>query len=1065
MAATPEDLAHPEFLVETEWLAAHLGQSDLRILDCTVHIAFDPVTMFEIGSGGADFERGHIPGAQFVDVLSELSDTGHPVPLMAPDAAQFASVMSARGVADGRRVVLYSAQNVYWATRAWWLFRMFGFSGATVLNGGLQKWRSEGRPIETGPGRLRPPAKFTVRRQRALMAGKDEVLAAIGDGAVCMINALPEDQHRFTSGIHYGRPGHIKGSVNLPSGDLFEPETNEFLPASELRRRFERVGAFSERVITYCGGGAAASADAMALVMLGHPEVKLYDGSLLEWAADPSLPMELDPIPISPDQAVIAIENRRLLEELREALAQQAAMSEILQIINSSPGDLAPVFDAVMENSMRLCEATQGHLYIYDDGQIRAEALRGEQQFVEWQRRRGSHRVTPGSPTERALHGERVIHIADATKVETYRSSPTFKELIDRSGIRTGVTVALRKDEAFLGTINIYRQEVRPFTDKQIALLQNFAAQAVIAMENARLLTETREALERQTASAEVLQVINSSPGDLAPVFDAMLQRALRLCEAAFGLLIIWDGEQFHRVAFQGVPAELVEAMRQPLKPVPGGFADRLVCGERVIAVPDLLDASEQPIGPGAQLLVRFGARSYLGVALRKDDALLGAIVIYRREMRPFSDKQIALLQNFAAQAVIAMENARLITETREALEQQTATAEVLQVINASPGDLAPVFDTILEKAYALCEAAGGDFVTFDGEFFRSVAMRGMTERFGEMVTQQPYRLHPDHPVYTLVRGKQPFVHAADLVVDWAALLAVDPMSRAAAEEGGVRTVLMVPLRKENTLLGIIIAQRREVRPFSDKQIELLQNFATQAVIAMENARLLTETREALEQQTATAEILQVINRSPGDLAPVFEAILDKAHTLCGATLGSLFLFDGELSRAAVTHGYPDDLAQRLRRGVILSATTQLLEGARWVHNPDLSLIDNPTARAVAGRGGVRTNLMLPLRKDGSLLGTISCNRQEVRPFSEKEIALLESFAAQAVIAMDNARLLNEIRQRQAELRVTFDNMGDGVAMFDGELRLAAWNLNFQRILDLPDPLLAERPHVADFVR
>jgi thiosulfate/3-mercaptopyruvate sulfurtransferase len=416
MAATPENFAHPEFLVETEWLAAHLGGSDLRILDCTVHIAFNPVTMFEISSGGADFERGHIPAAQFVDVLSELSDANHPVPLMAPGAAQFASVMTAHGVGDGNRVVLYSAQNVYWATRVWWLFRMFGFDDAAVLNGGLQKWRREGRPIETGPARPEPAARFVVREQHPLMASKAEVLAAIGDSAVCMINALPEDQHRFTSGIHYGRPGHIKGSVSLPSDDLLDPQTNEFLPAGELRRRFDLIGAFNERVITYCGGGAAASADAMALVMLGHPDVKLYDGSLLEWTADPSLPMDVDPVPLSPDQAVIGIENRRLLDELREALAQQAAMSEILQIINRSPGDLAPVFDAVIEHSMRLCHATQGHLYIYADGQIHAEALRGEPHFVEWQRRRGSHPVTPGSPTERALHGEQVIHIADATQ-------------------------------------------------------------------------------------------------------------------------------------------------------------------------------------------------------------------------------------------------------------------------------------------------------------------------------------------------------------------------------------------------------------------------------------------------------------------------------------------------------------------------------------------------------------------------------------------------------------------------------------------------------------------------
>ena len=266
---------------------------------------------------------------------------------------------------------------------------------------------------------------------------------------------------------------------------------------------------------------------------------------------------------------------------------------------------------------------------------------------------------------------------------------------------------------------------MRPFSEKQIALLQNFAAQAVIAMENARLITETREALERQTATAEVLQVINSFPGNLKPVFDTMLEKALNLCDAAFGVLWTKFAESYQASALSGLPPTYADFVtREPRGPEPGGVLGQLVRGEALLHT--LNTATTTPSDETGRTHAELsGARAVLGVPLRKENVFLGAFVIYRREARPFSDKQIALLQNFAAQAVIAMENARLLTETREALEQQTATAEVLQVINSSPGDLAPVFDAMLEKAMRLCNAAYGHLYTFDGERFHPAAMQG----------------------------------------------------------------------------------------------------------------------------------------------------------------------------------------------------------------------------------------------------------------------------------------------------------------------------------------------------
>jgi two-component system NtrC family sensor kinase len=472
------------------------------------------------------------------------------------------------------------------------------------------------------------------------------------------------------------------------------------------------------------------------------------------------------------------------------------------------------------------------------------------------------------------------------------------------------------------------------------------------------------------------------------------------MCDASFGILWTYDGECFHAAALRNVPAPYAEFLtRAPYQPEPEGAHGRIVNGESFIRITDVADTELYRSGdPFRRALVDLGgARSGIAVALRKDDTLLGMFIIYRQEVRPFSNKQIALLQNFAMQAVIAMENARLLTETREALEQQTATAEVLQVINSSPGELQPVFEAILEKAHTHCGATRGALMLFDGETFRGIAMHGYPQDRAEQL-RRGFSVRESPLAARLLAGDR-FVHIADVRL-------IDAQEeRAAAERGGVRTCLLLALRKDGALLGMISCNRGEVRPFSAKEIAFLENFAVQAVIAMENARLLGELQartrdleESLEYQTATSDVLNVISRSTADVQPVLDTVIETAARLCAADDAAITIREGEVYRfvaSSYSAADPERWAAVRQRTIVPGrdniAARVALEG-RVVHVEDFAA-DPDFALPETVKAGIRTALGVPLLREGTVLGTISLGRKRVEPFNERQIELVRTFA------------------------------------------------------------------------
>jgi len=686
----------------------------------------------------------------------------------------------------------------------------------------------------------------------------------------------------------------------------------------------------------------------------------------------------------------------------------------------------------LVESAAHLCDAEHAWLFRRDGECYRWAASYGRSQ--KQHERLKEYVLTlvflpgRGSALERAVLEGRPVQIADVTADPDYT-----RHGIRRIGdYRTALSVPLLREGVAIGALVLTRSQPRTFTDKHMELLITFADQAVTAIEYTRLLNELRQSLEQQTATSEVLRVVSSSPSDLAAVFQAMLSNATQLCQANFGTLNLYRDGEFPLAATHNVPEIFLEFRRiNPIiKPGPGHPLARVAASRQPLQIADMrTEALYLKKDPSFIAMVDLaGARTLLIVPMLKENDLLGVITIFRQDVRPFTEKQIELVGNFAAHAVIAIENARLLSEFRHSLELQTATADVLRIISSSPSDLRPVFDAIAENAARLCQGFDVYVQLREGNLVRYVA------HYGGIIPSSPAVGGTRLLTRDLVIGRAMFESRAIHLLDAQAESEEFPEGSAIARRTGYRTIIAVPLMRQGYAIGTIAVRRVEAKLFSDKEVELLSNFAAEAVIAIENARLLTELRqrtadlsESLEQQTATFEVLKVISSSPGELEPVFRAILENATRICEAKIGILFRFDDGAYAAVSTLGVTAEYNEYLNRGPIRAGPGtglgRVAAGEKTVH-----IIDTHAEQAYADReplrvataelGGARSLLNVPMLKDGELIGAIGIYRQEVRPFTDKQVELVTNFAAQAVIAIENARLLNELAKRTEQLEM-----------------------------------------------